>query len=54
MVMYRRNRLTGGTYFFTVNLHNRASKKILQVKEDDGLSEKNIDEIAAFLEAQVH
>ncbi len=29
MVAYRRNRLPGGTYFFTVTLHNRASSLLI-------------------------
>ena len=30
MTDYRRNRVPGGTYFFTVNLHNRRSSLLVQ------------------------
>ena len=34
MVAYRRNRVAGGTYFFTVTLHDRASRRLVEYMDE--------------------
>lgn len=34
MVLYRRSRVAGGTYFFTVNLHDRRSNRLVQYVDE--------------------